>query len=521
MTTINFMFDSGKNVKIQSNKNEKMEDIISRLSIKTDSDLSSSTFLYSGGLLKRNLTLDNISNKTDKERKRMEILVMSQNDMNDDNDIKESIKSKEIICNVCKELCKINIYDYKISLYDCKNNHKTPNIHFEDFDKTQKKDENKIICNRCNNNKKKAYNNLFYICKSCKINICPLCKEKHDITHNIINYDESNYLCDYHNRQFNYYCNSCKKDLCMLCVREHKFHNIISYGEMILNMADLKNKLMELRNNIDKIKKNINGFNNGNDIVQNMVSYYKISEFIIQNFDDKKLNFCILKNIYQFHKINEEYTNELNKINNESDVNNKSEMISAIYNKIQAKDNNENDKIYPEDQTFIDYIYGDRDTYSHQSFFFHGPHHGPYDWDGFHGPHNWDGPHGPHGPHDWDGFHGPHNWDGPHGPHGPHDWHGPHGPHGWDGPHGPHDWHGPHGPHGWDGPHGPHGWDGPHGPHGWDGPHGPHDWHGPHGPHDWHGPHGPHDWHGHHHGPHDWHGHHGPNDLNKSTGPKK
>ena len=88
-----------------------------------------------------------------------------------------------------------------------------------------------------------------------------------------------------------------------------------------------------------------------------MVSYYKISEFIIQNFDDKKLNFCILKNIYQIHKVNEEYTNELNKINSESDANNKSKMISSIYNKIQAKDNNENDKIYPEVQNFLDRLY--------------------------------------------------------------------------------------------------------------------------------------------------------------------
>ena len=120
MTTINFRFDCGRSVTIQTNKNEKMDDIISKLPIKADSDLNRSTFLYSGGLLKRNLTLDNISNKTDNERKRMEVLVMSQNDMNDDNDIKDYIKSKEIICNVCKELCKINIYDYKISLYDCK-----------------------------------------------------------------------------------------------------------------------------------------------------------------------------------------------------------------------------------------------------------------------------------------------------------------------------------------------------------------------------------------------------------------
>ncbi len=123
MTTVNFRFDFGRRVTIQTNKNEKMDDIISRLSIKTNSDLSSSTFLYSGGQLKRNLTLENVSNNIDEERKRMDILDISQNDMNDDNGSKDSIKSKEIICNVCKELCKINIYDYKISLYDCKNNH--------------------------------------------------------------------------------------------------------------------------------------------------------------------------------------------------------------------------------------------------------------------------------------------------------------------------------------------------------------------------------------------------------------
>ena len=111
MTTVNFRFDYGRIVTIQTNKNEKMDNIISRLSIKTNSDLSSSTFLYSGGQLKRNLTLENVSNNIDKERKRMDILVISQNDMNDDNDSKDSIKSKEIICNDCKELCKINIYD--------------------------------------------------------------------------------------------------------------------------------------------------------------------------------------------------------------------------------------------------------------------------------------------------------------------------------------------------------------------------------------------------------------------------
>lgn len=73
------------------------------------------------------------------------------------------VKSKEIICPVCDENCKINIKDFKVNLYGCKNNHKIENLLLEEFNNTQFINESKIICDICiKMNKNKAYNGEFY-----------------------------------------------------------------------------------------------------------------------------------------------------------------------------------------------------------------------------------------------------------------------------------------------------------------------------------------------------------------------
>ena len=46
-----------------------------------------------------------------------------------------------------------------------------------------------IKCNICKEKTKyDTYNNEFYKCIECNINICPLCKLNHNKEHNIINY---------------------------------------------------------------------------------------------------------------------------------------------------------------------------------------------------------------------------------------------------------------------------------------------------------------------------------------------
>lgn len=525
--TITFHMD-GSHISIQSNENEKMDDVISKLSSKKHIDLSSSMFLYKGEQLKRNLTFDDIANKVDLARSEMNIVVNTiENNSDDEKEI--TTKSKMIICPQCKELCKINIYDYKIALYACKNNHKTSNIFFKDFDNSQMIDENKIKCGECQkNNKRDTYNNEFYICKICNQNICPICKKNHYKNHNnIINYDLNPFLCNEHNRAFNSFCNDCKKDICIFCEKEHQYHYTISYGSLFLSQNDLKNNLNELKYNFGQIKNN--EIKNDAEVIQNFESYYKISEYIINNYDDKNINFFVLNNINVISQKNKEYSNELKKINNETDISKKTKLFSDIYTKIQNidKESDENhDKMYPEEQSFLYELKGNQEynkNVPHHWYIPHGPHqwfgpHYPPEWHGLHGPHNWYGTHFPpnwngnHGPHDWPGFHGPHERHrhhfphdsnlshGPHRPHVPHDWdrpHGSHGPHEWDGPHGPHgshDWnkpYGSHSPHESDGPHGPHGLPDPNN---FQGIHGPHYWYGPHFWHRHHGPHGPHDW---------------------------
>ena len=66
------------------------------------------------------------------------------------NDIQKNlIKSNEIICPECYENILLNIKDYKINLYNCKNNHKFNNILLTEFDGYLNLDISKIICHIC------------------------------------------------------------------------------------------------------------------------------------------------------------------------------------------------------------------------------------------------------------------------------------------------------------------------------------------------------------------------------------
>ena len=104
-------------------------------------------------------------------------------------------KSKEIICPKCKENILIEIKDYKINMYDCKNKDIIENIKIKEFENTQKIDISKIICNECKKvNKANVYKNEFYKCLDCNKNICPICKSKHNTNHIIIEYDEVKYI---------------------------------------------------------------------------------------------------------------------------------------------------------------------------------------------------------------------------------------------------------------------------------------------------------------------------------------
>ena len=101
-----------------------------------------------------------------------------------------SKKPKNIICPKCKENIKMDIKDFKINLYECKNGNEIKNILLNEFDETQSIELDKIICYTCKiKDKSKTYNNEFLKCLKYYKNLCPLCKSKHDNKHEIIDYD--------------------------------------------------------------------------------------------------------------------------------------------------------------------------------------------------------------------------------------------------------------------------------------------------------------------------------------------
>jgi len=252
MSKIEFNFSGIKTI-IYCNINEKMNDILIKFTIKIGKDINDIYFVYNGNTINENLkdlSFNELANNIDKNRKIMYILVYERNL----NKVKNNkIKINEIICNKCGENIRILIEDYKIKLFGCKNGHEINNISFEEFVNIQNITESKIECYICKEkNKEKTYENIFYKCNSCKINLCPICKSKHDQSHNIINYDLKYYICDVHIDRYIAYCKTCNKNICLYCGNEHINHEIALYK---IEDKDKKiNELNELRNKIDKLK---------------------------------------------------------------------------------------------------------------------------------------------------------------------------------------------------------------------------------------------------------------------------
>ena len=190
MINIEFLY-KGNNVIIQSNKDEKILNSIEKFTQKLQVDKSLVTYLYNGSLLNEELKIANLINN---EENNMKIIVTEINPSNENID---KISSNNIICPKCGENILMNINKYNINLFNCKNGHNL-NVLFKDFEETQKIDLSKIKCDKCNKNKSEVFNNELYICLICKNNLCPLCKSLHDKGHEIINYNNKDYICNIH-----------------------------------------------------------------------------------------------------------------------------------------------------------------------------------------------------------------------------------------------------------------------------------------------------------------------------------
>ena len=156
MCQVEFQYKNNSTI-IQCNEEENMSDICKKFISKAQIDKNNIYFSYNGKAgseFNEKLTYSQMINSYDKERKLMNILVFNIDEKEENKSI---IKSKNIICPKCGENIKMKIKDYKISLFECKNGHKIDNLSFDEFEKTQNIDLSKIICNICKKNPKMTH----------------------------------------------------------------------------------------------------------------------------------------------------------------------------------------------------------------------------------------------------------------------------------------------------------------------------------------------------------------------------
>ena len=335
MVEVEFNYNQNK-INIQGNMNDKFEEIIQKYINKTNLDINNIYFISNGNIVNKKDKLENIMSKSDKNNKRIIILVNSINStINIENtNIK---KSKDIICPKCKEICIYEIKDYKIKLYDCKNRHINEYINLNEYENNQNIDISKIKCDICKNrNKSNTFNNEFYICYECNMNLCPLCKSIHDNTHSIINYDNKDYICNKHNDLLVQYCTNCNIDMCLSCSNEHKNHKIILYQEKLIDEKILRNKMNEFENVINKLKINIEGIIiKLKNIIENMNIIYNINNNILKRYENKNRNYKLLLNLNYMNKYIE---NEINNIKDKYKYGyNINQLLNIKEKKIQDK----------------------------------------------------------------------------------------------------------------------------------------------------------------------------------------
>ena len=321
MAEVIFNFE-GINTTIQCNIEEKMIDIIDKFKIKAEINDNNNNFfyLYNGSSIRQELKFIEQANKLDKTRKKMNILV-TKNDIDKQEDIKEII-SKDIICPECYENILINIKEFKINLYGCKNEHIQENILLNIFEELNKINITHLKCNICNNKYKQIVDiDNFFICNKCDKNMCLICKSNHDKSHKIINYIDKKYVCKKHDESYTKYCKNCMEDICILCENDHKAHDIFDLSKILISKNELEILMKGLSEAIHKFKFKINIMEKIlNRMVIILETFYKVNNDIINNYDTSKRNFHKLENINFIKNYNKKLIKELNKVIEEDKI---------------------------------------------------------------------------------------------------------------------------------------------------------------------------------------------------------
>ena len=116
MASVEFQYNGTMTV-IQCQENQKMKEICNNFITKSKIKENEIYYFYdgkAGAQFNKELTFIQMANSLDKARKKMSILVY---DINNNDENKNKIKSKYIICPECNEDIKMNIKNYRISKF--------------------------------------------------------------------------------------------------------------------------------------------------------------------------------------------------------------------------------------------------------------------------------------------------------------------------------------------------------------------------------------------------------------------
>ena len=337
--TVEFQYN-GETITIQGKDNESMKVFYERFANKAAINIRETGIIFSyngtwNNNFDENKTFIQTANSLDKQRKKMVILVAESRDQEPQEELLQD--SDDIICPKCEKFALMYLKNYKISLSNCQNNHNTNNILLPEFEKTQKINYSKITCGFCGQKKSNIFKYELYFCFDCKKNICPLCRNKHNKSHNIIDYDKLNFFCKEHNDFFSKYCNDCKVNICMSCEEEHEDHDTIYFGSIIPKKKDLNSSIEELKKYIDSFKEECQIIINAIiKVKRNFEIYYQIKKNLIEKFDNGKKNYYIFSNLREIIK-NDEVIGEITKVKNEIGIENKFNYIMKIYNDMNKR----------------------------------------------------------------------------------------------------------------------------------------------------------------------------------------
>ena len=317
-------FDLNQNVTmIQANSKDSFKDAINKFVQKSLINPDSAYFIANGNIINPEKSIESQMTELNKKNNKIKVLINITEEEKKEEE-KVFIKSNDIICPQCQEPCRIKIEDnFKIKLYDCVNNHITNNINLKDFKETQNINISKIICGKCKiKNKGNTTNNEFYRCLTCNMNLCILCKTNHDQTHNLINYEQKNYICQKHSDSLIKYCKKCNLNICYSCEEEHANHETIFLGELKPDLEGTKKVLLDMKSKIDLFNKNIEDIiEQLKDLINTMNTFYEINNNIFNKYKTKNRNFQVLQNLKEIN-LNNEIIQKLNinKIINKDDI---------------------------------------------------------------------------------------------------------------------------------------------------------------------------------------------------------